>query len=154
MGWTKAELIDECKALGIDQTGLKSEIIARIKLKCSERSQSDESIKPCKNEKMSKLLCDEDCPVEDWTKAKLIDKCKTLGIDQNGTKSELIKRIKLKWSENNTADKLTELPKKENDTKYSDDEDGPVENWTKAELLDECKTLEIDQTGTKSELIE
>merc|ERR1711915_739628 len=97
---------------GIDQSGTKSELIERIKHKWAEKSQSNQSIEPQKNEETRKHSDDEDGPVEDWTKAELIDECKTLGIDLTGTRSELIERIKLKWSEKSTADQSTGLQKK------------------------------------------
>merc|ERR1712048_1292261 len=91
---------------------------------------------------------DEDGPIEDWTKAELVDECKTLCIDQSGTKNELVERIKQKWAEKSNG------ASKETEAKKMYDEDGPIENWTKAELVDECKTLGLDQSGTKPELIE
>ena len=36
----------------------------------------------------------------------------------------------------------------------AEEEDGPLEDWTKKELADECKTLGLSDKGKKPELIE
>merc|ERR1712003_404495 len=137
--WTKAELVDECKTLGLDQSGTKPELIERIRQKWAEKDNRKKEKDEAKNSD------NEDGPIEDWTKAELVDECKRLGLDQSGTKPELIERIKQTWAEKDN--KNTER----DENKKSNEEDGPIEDWTKSELVDECKILDLDQSGTKSE---
>merc|ERR1712176_357589 len=140
--WTKSELVDECKTLGLDQSGTKPELLERIRQKWAEKSNKN------KEKDVAKNSDNEDGPIEDWTKAELVDECKKLGLDQSGTKLELIERIQQKWAEKDNKNNEKE------EAKNSSNEDGPIEDWTKVELVDECKTLGLDQSGTKPELIE
>merc|ERR1712176_1619575 len=134
--------VDECKTLGLDQSGTKPELIEIIRQKWAEKDNKN------KQKDEAKHSDNEDGPIEDWTKAELVDECKTLGLDQSGTKPELIERIRQKWAEKDNR------KKEKDEAKNSDNEDGPIEDWTKAELVDECKRLGLDQSGTKPELIE
>merc|ERR1712176_410315 len=134
--------VDECKTLGLDQSGTKPELIERIQQKWAEKDNKNTE----KDE--AKHSDNEDGPIEDLTKSELVDECKTLGLDQSGTKPELIERIRQKWAEKDNR------KKEKDEAKNSDEEDGPIEDWTKAKLIDQCKILCIDQSGTKPELIE
>merc|ERR1711892_790625 len=101
--------------------------------------------------------------IEDWTKKELIEECKNLKIDETGNKNNLIDRIKEIWISKGILKRTTKSEEnviKNNDETVpteiskSDDEDGPIEDWTKKELMEECKNLKIDESGNKNDLIE
>merc|ERR1711892_265688 len=99
----------------------------------------------------------------DWTKKELMKEGKNLKIDESGNKNDLIERIKEIWIAKGILKRTTKSEEnviKNNDETVpaeiskSDDEDGPIEDWTKKELMEECKNLKIDESGNKNDLIE
>merc|ERR1712025_951768 len=74
-------------------------------------------------------------------------------MGQAGNKDVLIARIKLAWEENashvkNDKQEL-KIHKNEEEESSKSDEDGPFEDWTVNELLDECIKLGLDRGKTK-----
>merc|ERR1711892_1235639 len=175
--WTKQELLEECKKLEIHENGNKDVLIERIKetwisrgiLKETHKSKSKENkqqveseLDKVENTQVSKSD-DEDGPIEDWTKKELMEECTNLKIDETGNKNDLIERIKQIWISKGILKRTTkseESIRTNNDEPVtteiskSDDEDGPIEDWTKKELMEECEHLKIDETGNKNDLIE
>merc|ERR1712106_1316258 len=144
--------MEECKNLKIDETGNKNNLIDRIKeiwiskgiLKRTTKSEenviknNDETV-PTEISKSD----DVDGPIEDWTKKELMEECKNLKIDEIGNKNDLIERIKEIWISKGILKRTTKSEEnviKNNDETAeiikSDDEDGPIEDWTKKELME------------------
>merc|ERR1711892_1571045 len=72
---------------------------------------------------------EEDAPLEDWTKKELMEECIALGLSDKGNKAVLIERIKeAKPAAEEAAPEAMEV----------EEEDAPLEDWTKKELMEEC----------------
>jgi len=179
--WTKQELLEECRKLKIDGSGNKCALIDIIKetwisrglndpvkTNGSENKQNEGSNQDHAEATQVNKSDDEDGPIENWTKQELLEECRNLKIDESGNKGVLIDRIKETWisrgisketdKSNDSENKQNESSKKDqveaSQVTKSDDEDGPIENWTKQELLEECRNLKIDESGNKGVLID
>merc|ERR1711892_29958 len=134
--WTKKELMDECNSLEISNKGNKNALIERIKEAWENKKLA--IIEEVAVEKVDETeeAVEESLPAEPAAEEITEETLPETDIVQ---KSEVEK-----MGEDADTDK-SELP---------EEEDGPLEDWTKKELAEECKTLGLSDKGNKASLIE
>merc|ERR1711892_579940 len=139
--WTKKEVAEECKTLGLSDKGNKASLIERIK---EARAKNETIVEP-------EII--EDKSVEDVTAEETEEVVSTeneIESEQTSVETEVeVEEAVVSEpviGESTLVDSETEAANPE--------EDAPIEEWTKKELVEECKNLGISDKGNKAVLIE
>merc|ERR1712123_499707 len=134
--WTKKELMDECNSLEISNKGNKNALIERIKEAWANK-------KPAIIEEVAVEKVDEtEEAVEESLPAEPAAEEIT---EETLPETEIVQKSEVEKMDDDADTDKSELP---------EEEDGPLEDWTKKELAEECKTLGLSDKGNKASLIE
>merc|ERR1711892_907480 len=124
--WTKKELMEECKVLGLSDKGNKAALIERIKEAKPAAAVEETPEAPAAEEEPAAVevaVAEEEAPVAE----------ETLVVEEAPAVEAAVE----------------EAPAAE-----VEEEDAPLEDWTKKELMEECKVLGLSDKGNKAALIE
>merc|ERR1711892_839033 len=136
--WTKKELAEECKTLGLSDKGNKASLIERIE-EARAKSKTETVVEP---------ETIEDKPVEDVT-AEETEEGASTEISVEAEEAVVSEPVIGESTPVEAEASETEAAKPE-----EEEEDAPIEEWTKKELVEECKNLGISDKGNKAALIE
>merc|ERR1711892_1357227 len=142
--WTKKELMEECKVLGLSDKGNKVALIERIKEAKPAAAVEETPEAPAAEEEpvaedepaaVEVAVAEEEAPVAEETPV-----VEEVPPDEEVPAAE----------EAPAADAAVE----EAPAAEVEEEDAPLEDWTKKELMEECKVLGLSDKGNKAALIE
>merc|ERR1711892_709996 len=136
--WTKKELAEECKTLGLSDKGNKASLIERIE-EARAKSKTETVVDPETIEAK---------PVEDVT-AEETEEVASTEISVEAEEAVVSEPVIEESTPVEAEASETEAAKPE-----EEEEDAPIEEWTKKELVEECKNLGISDKGNKAALIE
>merc|ERR1711892_121957 len=122
--WTKKELMEECKVLGLSDKGNKVALIERIKEAKPAAAVEETPEAPAAEE----VAVEEEAPVAE--EAPVVEE---VPADEEVPAAE----------EAPAADAAVE----EAPAAEVEEEDAPLEDWTKKELMEECKVLGLSDKG-------
>merc|ERR1719516_102374 len=199
--WTKKELVEECKTLGISDKGNKAVLVARIKeawaAKKSEEKEnkaeaeapapSSETESPAEEEPVAEAQPEAEAEAQTVESVESEDQTETPEATETVVEEQAVEETSKDSvpladaeEENNSAaaddaaspveestpaDEVQEeaVPSEAAQEEVTpvveakevvEEEDGPIESWSKKELIDECKSLGISDKGNKAVLIE
>merc|ERR1711892_659351 len=147
--WTKKEMGEECKTLGLSDKGNKASLIERI----------EEARAKAKTESVVEPETIEDKPVEDDNTEETEEVVSTENeIEAEQTSVETEVEAEEAVVSEPVIEESTPIEAEATETKAAkpeeEEEDAPIEEWTKKELVEECKNLGISDKGNKATLVD
>merc|ERR1712128_187708 len=138
--WTKKELMEECKVLGLSDKGNKAALIERIKEAKPAAAVEETPEAPAAEE----AAVEEEAPVAE--EAPIAEE-EPVAEEEPAAVEVAVAEEEAPVAEETPV--VEEAPAAE-----VEEEDAPLEDWTKKELMEECKVLGLSDKGNKAALIE
>jgi len=164
--WTKKELVLECKSLGLSDKGTKPILITRIKEARAATAaapaeavaeeaavvEDNNSEKEATTEEEDTTLVEEPAVENDAVvEEKTVEEGKVEVEEETGpTEEPIVAEEAAPLEEPAEEEALTVV---ENPEDSAEEADVPLEDWTKKDLIQECKTLGLSEKGAKPVLI-
>jgi len=143
--WTKKELVQECKSLGLSDKGTKPILISRIKearATAADAAPADAVAGEAAVVEVENKAVEEEKAVEEGTVE--------VEEETGPTEEPVVAEEAAPIEEPAVEDALTIV---ENPEDSAEEANVPLEDWTKKDLIQECKTLGLSEKGSKPVLI-
>ena len=139
--WTRKELAEECKTLGLSDKGVKAVLIIRIK-----EHKAAAAPEPVAEEALVEEVPAEEVAVDEEAVEEAA--AEEAAVEEAPAEETTVEEVAAEEAALEEA-----VPEPVVEEAAAEEEDGPLEDWTRKELAEECKTMGLSDKGVKAVLI-